>query len=331
MYHPRDSKYANLTRLAWLTIALCTTAAQPLSAQKESDFGYADRGSANISISDYLFTAPEGWQVTNGGNHIFMQSPASGCQILIFEPQLSSGDLESDAISVFNMMYPAANWRYTHQGERQYVLSRGYLAKGLRYSMIEASMNATTADGKYHTEDGAALAIQAGHQLIIVSIRHSSLSGHWDCQNKYNVWPRFFNSFDVESAAHRPDSDAEPARRIVGVWKLASGGVASGEYVFAANGNFQFRGAIGTTTTTTDYYYEYLHITTYAFEGDGSYAFDGDKLMLKRRTDGVQDQRRYRFVDINPGGTGWKDRICLLSDDPSTGSLIEVCYEKEQR
>src|SRR5690606_19658104 len=139
-----------------------------------------------------------GWQVTNKGSHIFVQSPESGCQILMFEPQPSSGNLDDDAMAVFAMMYPAPNWRYTYEDERKYVLSRGYLAKGLRYAMVEAPMNATTTDGQYHTEDGAALVMQAGNQVIILSVRHSSLMSHWDCKNKYARWARFFNSLDVK-------------------------------------------------------------------------------------------------------------------------------------
>jgi hypothetical protein len=282
----------------------------------------------NISISNYEFIVPEGWQVMNKEGHVFIQSQASGCQILILEPQASSGDLEADAIAVFDMMYPTANWRYTYQDERKYALARGYLPKGLRFSMMEASMNATTTDGQYHTEDGVALVIQAGDQIVIISIRHSSLLSHWDCKNKYTVWPRFFNSLDVQSVPRPMHSEFEPEKRLIGVWKLASGGVASGEYVFAANGNFKQTGGVGTSTTTSDDYYQYIHIKSYAFEGDGSYSLDGEKLILKRRAESIPEQRQFRLEEVNHSGTGWTDRIYLLSHDSSIGGPSEVCYEK---
>ena len=189
-------------------------------------------------------------------------------------------------------------------------------------------MNATTTDGQYHTEDGAALVMQAGNQVIILSVRHSSLMSHWDCKNKYDRWARFFNSLDVKRAVRPTETIPDPQKRIIGIWKLASGGVAAGEYIFAANGNFKLTGAIGSSTTTSDYYYEYTYITSYAFEGDGSYSLDGNKLILKRPTETVPQQRQFRFEEVNHGGTGWAERIYLLSYDASIDGLTEVCYEK---
>jgi hypothetical protein len=292
--------------------------------------GGAGSGVVGISISDYEFTAPENWQIQNNGDHIQIQSMESGCLIQMLEPQPSSGNLEEDAMAVFNMMYPAANWRYTQEGEKKYVLLRGYLTSGLRYAMMEAPMNTTAADGKYHTEDGAALVIHVESQIVIVSVRHSSLVSHWDCANKYNSWRRFFNSFDVKGVPRPNYSGPEPAKRIVGVWKLLNSGMSLGEYVFAANGNYQFTGAVGTSSTTSGYYYDYLHLTTYAFEGDGSYSFDGNKLITQRRKGADPEQKQFRFEEANYGGTGWKDRINLLSDS-TLGSPNEVCYEKVQK
>lgn len=310
--------------LVTLAIALLSTT----TVMAQNELFDTDKG-VDFSITDYEFTPPQGWQVVNRGNHIFMQSPESGCQILLLEPQQSSGNLEDDAMAVFNMMYPAASWRYTHEDERKYTLSRGHLARGLRYVMVEAAMNATAADGTYHTEDGAALVIQAENWIVIAAVRHSSLLSHWDCKNRYDKWSQFFNSLDVKSVTHPKNSGLEPEKRIVGVWKLTGSGVASGEYVFAANGNFQLNGAVGGSTTTSDTYYEYIHITTYAFEGDGNYSFEGDKLILKRRSNLLPEQRKFRFEEVNHGGTGWKDRVYLLSHDPTTGELNEVCYEKQ--
>jgi hypothetical protein len=43
----------------------------------------------------------------------------------------------------------------------------------------------------------------------------------------------------------------------------------------------------------------------------------------------MPEQRKFRFEEVNHGGTGWKDRVYLLSHDPTTGELNEVCYEKQ--
>ena len=46
-------------------------------------------------------------------------------------------------------------------------------------------------------------------------------------------------------------------------------------------------------------------------------------LYIKYRT------MRFRFEEVNHGGTGWKDRLWLLTRD-SAGE-VEVCYEKRSR
>jgi hypothetical protein len=102
---------------------------------------------------------------------------------------------------------------------------------------------------------------------------------------------------------------------------------ASGEYIFAANGNYAFVGAIGTSSTSSDYNYEYLHIKTYAFQGDGSYSISGNQLTTRKRGVNNPEQVRLRFEKVNKGGIGWKDRLYLLSKSSPIGEN-EVCYEK---
>lgn len=283
-------------------------------------------GAGNLTLGNYDFIPPEHWQVQNQPDQVLLtQSPdGMACRIQILPPQPSSGDLERDARAVFGMMYPSG-WQYQKAGEQQYVLSRGFLPRGLEYGMMAASMSATTADGRYQTEDGVALVIRVGEQVAIVAARHGSLMAHVDCLNKYTTWRRFFNSFTVKNAAVPQDNGADVATRIVGVWSQSESRALS-EYVFAANGHYAFSGAIGTSWTSTDFNYEYLHTKTYAFAGDGSYSISGDMLTLEKRGRDP-DQARFRFEQVNHGGTGWKDRLWLLTRG-STGE-VEVCYEKK--
>lgn len=277
-----------------------------------------------ITLNDYDFIAPEGWRVQNNKDHIQIQNMQSGCLIRIIAPQPSSGDLEKDAKAVFDMMYNG--WQFQKSGEQQYVLSKGFLPKGLEYFMMEAPMSMTGSDGRYNLEEGAALIVKAGTQIAIISVRHnSSLLAHDACYRRYNTWRRFFNSFTVKNAAVAKNEE-DVSKRIIGKWEMSESG-ASGGYIFAANGNYAFSGAIGSSYTTADYRYEYLHIKTYAFQGDGSYSLSGNQLTLKKHGGRDTEQVRLRFEKVNRGGTGWKDRLCMLKK--ASFGENEVCYEKQ--
>lgn len=281
-----------------------------------------------LTLKDYEFIAPDQWQVQTKPDHILLtQGPdMAGCVIQILSPQPSSGDLEKDAKAVFQMMYPG--WQYQKTGERQYVLSKGILPKGLEYCMMEAPMSGTSADGRYHLEEGAALVVKAGSQVALVAARHRSVLAHNDCQRKYETWRRFFNSFTVKNAPISGNQGGDVAQRIVGVWSQTESG-ASSEYIFAANGHYALTGALGTKSTSSDFRYEYLHIRTYAFAGDGSYAVSGGMVRLKKHGEQKPEELPFRFEQANHGGTGWKDRLYLLRTDRVGKS--EVCYERRNR
>lgn len=281
--------------------------------------------SKNFNPGDYEFTAPPRWQIQNKGTHLQIQSPESGCLILIFSPQPSSGDLEKEARSVFGTMYQG--WQFQKAGREQYTLSKGYTPQGLEYFMMEGITGKLAADGARYDgfEDGAAMVVRAGSQVVIISVRHnSSLMAHNDCYRKYEYWRRFFNTFTVKNAAVPGRVEEEASKRLVGRWSMAESG-GTGEYLFAANGNYAFVGALGTSYTTRDQNYEYLHTKTYAFQGDGSYSIAGSQLTLQKRGRPAE-QVRFRFDKVNHGGNGWKDRIFMLTRDRLGEN--EASYEK---
>jgi hypothetical protein len=228
-------------------------------------------------------------------------------------------------------MYPGWNYRFT--GDKKYDVLKGYTLQGLEYCVMTASMNKLSADGARFDgyEDGSAMVIKSGNTVAIISIRHNtSMMAHNDCVNKYETCARFFNSFAIKNATIPKKTEEASSKRIIGVWKLNAQGAVSGEYVFAANGNYQLVGAIGTSSTSTDYRYEYLHLTSYAFQGDGSYSINGNQLKLKRRGDKEPELQSIRFEKVNHGGTGWKERVYMLKVSTVDGKEYEVCYEKEK-
>lgn len=279
----------------------------------------------NISMADYDFLVPDKWQLQKNKDHLLIQNPLSGCTIRILEPQASSGNLEQDVNAVFDMMY--RGWQYQKSGPQQSELSKGVLPKGLEFMMKEATMTATGADGRYNLEEGGAMVVNAGNKLVIISVRHNSTTlAHDDCYKNYNTWRRFFNSFTVKNILPAKSNEEDAAKKIIGWWKVDVNGVAAGDYAFAANGNYQFGGGLGSSTTTSDMYYEYIYNRAYPFQGDGSYSISEKLLTLKRRG-GNNEQVTIRFEKVNHGGTGWKDRLYMLKRDSQ--GYNESRYEKQ--
>jgi hypothetical protein len=257
--------------------------------------------------------------------------PGESCLILVIPPQSLSGNLEADVKSVFDQMYPG--WSYRFSGEKKYDLIKGYTSQGLEYYMMQASMNKLSADGARYDgfEDGTAMVIKAGNKVGIISARHNTaMMVHDQCRDKYETWLRFLNSITIKAATVSRAVEEPASKRIVGVWKMKSHGPAVGDYVFAANGNYQMVGGLGSSSTTRDDRYEYLHLTSYAFQGDGRYSIDGSQLKLMKRGE-QPEQIRIRFEKINHGGTGWNDRMHLLKKGSTDGKEYEVTYEKEKQ
>lgn len=280
-----------------------------------------------INLEDYDFTAPEKWQVQNNKDHIAFINPQSGCTIKILSPQPSSGNLEQDANAVFDMMYNG--WNYQKSGDKKFILAKGFLPKGPEYFIKEATMTGTNAQGQYMIEEGTAMVVKAGNQMVIISVRHnSSHLGHDDCYRNYNTWRRFVNSFTIKNSVLPENNEQQSSLRIIGLWKIDAVGVVAGDYVFAANGNYQSGGGIGSSTTTSDMYYTYIYNRAYPFEGDGSYTISGNLLTLKKRS-GAAEQVIIRFEKVNHGGAKWKDRLYMLKKDSYREN--ESLYEKQEK
>jgi hypothetical protein len=265
-----------------------------------------------ITLNDYEFISPEGWAVQRDTNQLLMQNPQSGCQIQLIEPQPTSGSLEQVSRAAFELMY--AGWQYRKTGEQQFLLSTGVLPKGLEYFMTEAEMSKEgAAYGAF--QNGAALIVKAGSQLVVIAVRHPTLmSAHRECWVRYETWRRFFNSFTVRNTPIVREAEGELATRIVGRWAVTEG-LAVKEHVFAANGAYASGGAFGSSASGA----------VAGVSGDGRYSVVGDQLIMSR-PGGTAEQVRFRFERVNRGGTGWTDRLRMLKKDAFGEN--EVSYER---
>ena len=294
----------------------------------ELDTNAKPKSDNSFSWDNYSFIPPARWYSQKTKDYILLsqtQSLQDGCLITIFPPTASSGNLETDAKNVFSQMYPG--WQYRYTGEQHDVLSRGYTQQGLEYFMMEAPMHKMRPDGYYYDfEDGSVWVIGLGKQIVVVTGRHNRQITCF-CNYQYEYWKRFFNSFTIKNATIPTDNGESVSERIIGDWKMMGSG-ASGEYIFAANGNYQFIGALATTTTTTSGGYEYLHIRTSGFKGDGAYHIKGNQLIFEKNGK-LDDQVQFRFEKVNHSSMGWKDRLFMYKKD--NNGEYEVCYEKEIR
>ncbi len=272
---------------------------------------------APFTLGDYEFIPPPGWQVQRQGDHVRMQNMESGCLILLGEPQLSSGNLEQDALAVFDTMYKG--WHPRKDGPQRYLLSKGVLPKGLPFAMVEALMGKLNPDGASFAgfEDGAALVVGSGNQYALVAVRHSDLPGHVNCL-RYEGWRRFFNSFTLKNVPSARTAD-DGANRIVGRWTSVESG-AVGDYTFAASGRYSYGGAISNTTQAQE--------STYDLQNSGTYSVSGSRLTMVRRAQ--PEQVTIRFVEVNQGGNGWTERLCMVRAD-AMGMENEACYRRQDR
>src|SRR4030095_15976129 len=96
----------------------------------------ADGAAGTGGLDDYDFVPPARWQIQKAADHIRMQNPESGCLIIVFAPQPSSGDLKKDAQAVFETMY--RGWNFQKAGMQRYTQSKGYTLQGQEFFMTNA-------------------------------------------------------------------------------------------------------------------------------------------------------------------------------------------------
>jgi hypothetical protein len=276
---------------------------------------------APVTIQNYNFVMPARWFRQPGSGYILLsqyQTPQYGCLISIFPPQPSSGNLETDAKNIFNQMYPG--WQYRYTGEKQHDLSKGYTSQGLEFCKMEAAMQKPRPDGYYFDyEDGDALVIKMDNQIAVIASRHNRGEMPCFCKHQYEYWGNFFNSFTIKNTS-APKINEDVAAGLVGAWQ-ALGSVLL-KYIFASNGHYQFIGAYNTSSYISPYLIEHR---TSAFKGDGTYSFNGNKLITVK--DGKSSTAQFRLEKVNHGGTGWTDRLYI--QESFEGKPNEVCYEKQ--
>src|SRR5437868_6508357 len=87
---------------------------KPTILSKRKNIMLASAGTA--SLNDYQFMPPARSYTYRNPNYILLSSSKGanyGCQLNIYPPQSSSGNLETDARNIFNQMYSGWQYRYS--------------------------------------------------------------------------------------------------------------------------------------------------------------------------------------------------------------------------
>ena len=276
------------------------------------------------SLSDYVYTIPQGWTRTVYPDGIVYGSPmfsnGERCQISAFPPRPATGNLPADARNAYAQIFqmdPLQNNAYPYPIA---TFTRGVSADGWNYFIIRKSIHGQSGD--YGTLLGTRLmAVQLGNQVaIITSTGKDPLVSMCFGDIVHDAWPQFF--FSIHFKNWTPASqDAAMPRRIAGTWTTATANVAD-RYTFAPNNRFASAAAAMTRTRISQT--EILQ-TTNAYFGDGAYTIRGSTITLTSDGDRASPKQGWiRVEQDSKDGATWSDRLCLLLE-----GIGDVCYDRE--
>lgn len=286
-------------------------------------------GTGGVSVTgNYAYSIPQGWSGTaypDGGIVYGSQMYNNGerCQISVFPLRPTSGNLVTDARTVYAQIFqtdPFQNNDYPYPGA---VFIRGISGDGWPYFIIQKSIHGRVGD--YGTLLGTRLmAVGLGPQTAtITSTGKDPEVSMCFGEIVHDDWPAFFHTVHFKNWTVVPQ-EREVQRRLAGTWTVVTSTVAD-RYVFAANGRFASAAAAMTTTAISP---TELLQTTNAYFGNGAYTISGSAITLTKDTDRAHPERGYFRVEqvSKDGGATWTDRLCLLMENIGG----EVCYKRDQ-
>ena len=297
-------------------------AAQPASATQPG-------ASGGVSVAaNYSYAIPQGWTGTSypDGGIVYgsqMYNNGERCQISVFPLRPTSGNLVTDARTVYAQIFqtdPFQNNDYPYPGA---VFIRGISGDGWPYFIIQKSIHGRVGD--YGTLLGTRLmAVGIGNQMAtITSTGKDPEVSMCFGEIVHDDWPAFFHTVHFKNWTVVPQ-EREVQRRLAGTWTVVTSTVAD-RYTFAANGRYASAAAAMTTTriSATE-----LLQTTNAYFGDGAYTISGSTITLTPDNDrGNPRHGHFRVEQLSKDARAtWTDRLCLLMENIGG----EVCYNRDQ-
>jgi hypothetical protein len=275
---------------------------------------------AQTTTSDqprYAFDIPAGWVRNDQDWGTILLSPkypnGEVCQIsmLAMRPAVgdSTDDLANDAIATYRNGFQADPLTtYPTPPPR---LEYGISTQGWDYFVIRKLLGGQSGDpGAFGT---IFMEARVGKWFAtVVAISKDPLVSSCLGEIDGNAWPAFLSGLHFDNVKLNAVSDSDLKEWLAGTWTSTAGDIGLG-YIFTSNGRY-------------DDLATYVGpITNSAYFGKGSYAFDGNRIVLTR-DGGNRSVYFFRFGQNSTNvGKSWQDQICLM--DPTAAD--EVCYQRQ--
>ena len=278
------------------------------------------------SLSDYVYTIPEGWTPTQYPDGIVLRSPVYNtgeqCLLTMWPMRPAGNNLLSDANNAFFDIYKTYELRSSSTPAS---VIKGISPQGWEYAIVKKPIG--KPGGDYATLFGFVFLAKLGNQLATISgLSKDPLVSSCFGLMLTDVWPKFFYSLQFRN--WHPTGDGQPLKkRIPGVWMSVT--ATSGDrYVFAPNG--RYNGASGSQSYTRISSAEVMQITDVHF-GNGSYAIKGNTIIFTNDNDKANPKTGWLRLEqeSKDDGRTWIDKLYILQKSTIDGSEYEVNYQRE--
>jgi hypothetical protein len=269
-------------------------------------------GASGGSLNRYVYVAPQQWTRQNSSDGILLVSPNypnERCQLLMLPLRPASAALADDAIGTFRQLFKADPLSTYPSPPPN--LARGISPQGWEYFEIKKLVGGQ--EGEARTMGTIVLNVRLGNEIAtVIGTSKDFMVSQCFGLLQPDSWPAFFYSLQFSDSSLTGQSQSAMRQRLAGTWLAATASAGVG-FTFMANGRYGTIGAV-----------RHDYAQTQEFYGDGSYSFDGSRLVLTGN-----DQRRtvywFRLQQVSRNsGQSWQDALCLMSP----GDVHELCYRK---
>ena len=269
-------------------------------------------GASGGSLGRYVYVPPQQWTRQPSSDGILLVSPGYSnerCQLVMLPLRPASAALADDAIGTFRQLFKADPLSSYPSPPPN--LARGISAQGWEYFEIKKLVGGQEGDAR--TMGAIVLDIRLGDEIAtVIGTSKDFMVSQCFGLLQPDSWPAFFHSLQFKETSLTGQSQAAMRQQLAGTWLAATASAGVG-YIFMASGRYGSIGAV-----------RHNYSQTQEFYGDGSYSFDGSRLVL---TGNDQSRTFYWFrlqqVSRN-SGQSWQETLCLLPPD----GTHELCYRK---
>ncbi len=311
-----EANYAERVEKFIATITVDVTK-KPVATKPKLTEKTAPAGSTTYSgsgaVSDYEFTAPQGWVATKTPTEITLKHEQSGrTSVLSVLPMIkATGTAEETARALFWDVFKG--WKpYSSVSlgfkEDYGTFERGKTAQGFDY--FQYNRYAEKIGNPELRNDMSICVIKVGENAVI-------LAGAQQFQSIDEPVHRCIDfllySFQVKGVAAK-----DHQKSLIGSWSAVGGGVGL-SYTYFPNNTFAFGGASQfrtSKTETTDL------VTTTSFSSDGTFTLTGNILTTNNKKSGNVSKARIRFFERKYDKDDWQPKLGKLDLTEVDGSGI---------